>query len=121
MALTISGSGGGIPTDTLVLETGSYVGTGQSGSSNPNSITFTNDPVLIYIRDATTTADWAIMQVMHLTSSYSTVGTTFYSQNYAKYENHVLSWYTYNTSTSRASVQRNTSGTTYEWFAICKK
>ncbi len=120
----------------LELLTGSYVGTGVSGSSNPNSITFTKAPRLIILlgkKDSTGEYDPLfgadggnyyvhLIYADMLTTSYQKgLGLTNYSPSttYGKKsaDGKTFSWY-YNEQ-NKDSYQCNRSDTTYYYAALC--
>lgn len=92
--------------------TGSYVGTGQYGASNPNTIEMSRSPKLFVIGVVNnyTYAIWT--DGMTLMSSIS--GSASWTNNVLINENGI-SWY----NTGNAINQFNYSGTTYNWVAIC--
>ena len=100
-------------TDVAHLETGSYVGTGTSGSSNPNSLTLTYKPrFLMIIVDAgyyQTTAENGLL--------WQYPNTAAQGSNVVSVADNTVSWYSTGSS-SRAARQMNTSGTTYHYIAI---
>jgi len=120
MALTVIGSGGGIPVDTPTIETGSYVGTGTHGSANPCSITFNGTPVFVLVSG---NRNKALFDPLGMVSGYSSywfdsLGAVQASTNtHAEMNGKTLSWYNTNSS-GAANYQMNKSGTTYYWFAI---
>ena len=113
----------GIPFDNAVtapkIETGSYVGTGTYGASNPNTLTFGFVPKLVWIYEAnknyiSTSAgynglwfdSWAYLS--YLLDSGTTV------TRYASLSEKTLSWY----ESSNAFNQLNNSNVVYTYFAI---
>lgn len=139
MALTISGSGGGVTaSDVLTMlsgygkvETGSYTGKGGYNSDNPTSLTFQGDPSIVVIRAPNSSyARYLIFFPAIYTSTYTTnlviqIGTAgstsgyVSSLYYAKYSQNdkTLSWY-YTSAGNGSSWQMDYSGSTYYWFAI---
>lgn len=109
------------------VETGSYVGTGTYGSSNPCSITFGFAPTLLIVegdKASSSSGNAYYTGIPYLfTSSYLKVAQL--DANSANvYDNVVtvsnggktISWY--RASGIVASQQLNESGTTYRWMAI---
>ena len=120
----------------LQLLTGSYVGTGVSGSGNPNSITFSRVPRLIMLL-GTKTSDGEYHPLFGADSGsyyvhlvYADMLTTAYQKglglsNYSSLniygkkssDGKTFSWY-YD-ATDKANYQCNVSGTTYYYAALC--
>lgn len=125
-----------IPADQIKngvkIATGSYTGTGTYGSSNPNSLTFSFEPKLVFMfKDK-----FPVYGSVSSTTSYPVYGTTIgmtttYSRSlfniygrrsgddyylYAKKssDGKTLSWY----HEARADDQMNDSGATYRYIAI---
>lgn len=113
----------GIPFDNAVtapkIETGSYVGTGTYGQSNPNTLTFGFVPKLVWIYEANTRyistsagynglwfASWSYLS--YLLDSGTTV------TRYASLSGKTLSWY----ESSSAFNQLNDSEKVYTYIAI---
>ena len=116
------------------IATGSYVGTGKYGSSNPNSLTFPSKPKKVsivgaYINSASSPGygqhyNEAAFYCDVITSEYTSAGYGYL--NYGGYQDiggsdyksklvgNTLSWY----NTSRAEDQFNESGVKYYYFAI---
>ncbi len=116
----------GIPFDNAVngakIETGSYVGTGTYGVSNPNSLTFEFEPKIVLIKpstDGTLSKYW-----MCFTNGLGTSGgglvwgsedyTLGYKVSYSFYGN-TVQWYT---TDARSTPQANDAATTYGYIAI---
>ena len=116
----------------MQIATGSYVGTGTYGASNPNSITFDFMPKIVLLAgqvvdgvlyplfgnvDITT---GVFVMYPHLLSSTFAVRSGFLNGNnatanvFAKKEGNTIYWYV----TSSAGHQANTSGTKYCYIAI---
>lgn len=112
-------SGGTIP--MVSIETGSYVGTGTFGASNPNTLTFPFKPKMIMIQRHCDTGDSmvntdAIEAVIVGTGRVyvryiSSPGTTVPSINITEFSE-TVSWYS-----NSANAQMNT-GSTYDYVAI---
>ena len=95
------------------IATGSYVGTGGYGESNPNSLSFNMNPLIVVI--ASRSASEAGLLVAPVT------GALFYS-GYTRslevtWSGKTVSWYT-STTTNAALAQLNSSNTTYYWVAL---
>ena len=108
----------------LHMESGSYVGTGTKGYSNPNSLTFPFAPKIIWCADAPT--DFG--NSSYVSSIFTGVLTTEYqrytgfgwrSDIYGKKssDGKTITWY-YGGSSSDANYQFNYSGRTYYYTAI---
>lgn len=116
----------GVPFENAVtapaIATGSYVGTGTYGSSNPNSLTLGFVPKLIFIfvsPSSEGTGGNAIIPAISLTNSYLLGGYMYGSlrngsYSYAKIDANNVSWY----NTSSESEQMNYSGWKYNYIAI---
>lgn len=118
----------GVPFENAVgaskIETGSYVGTGTYGSSNPNSLTFGFEPKVVFIH-ANGSSSYCQFYCFALTDVYSSFGymgsvdgtmqTT--DQYRAKVSNNLLNWY-YDGGASQALRQFNSTGFTYTYIAI---
>lgn len=112
----------GVPFDnaatSVKIETGSYVGTGTFGASNPNSLTLPWKPVFVIIARPSELL-WPLFVPGILTSSYANnayqlLGNQgILDDGYAKFEGNVLSWYAAN-----ALTQGNSSGITYTYAAF---
>lgn len=116
------------------IATGSYVGTGKYGSSNPNSLTFSSRPKRVsivgaYINSASSPGygqhyNEAAFYCDVISGEYTSAGYGYL--NYGGYQDiggsdyksklvgNTLSWY----NTSRAEDQFNESGVKYYYFAI---
>lgn len=111
----------GIRSGLLKVTTGSYVGTGTSGSTNPNTLTFDFEPLLVFVSYS------RYLAIFCKGAPYATVvgahGFSYNGNTYAWFitdiswaENAVI-WYTTDTS-SPPSSQLNISGATYNYIAI---
>ena len=91
-------------------ETGSYTGTGTSGTSNKNTLTFSFVPKLVMIRPGT-----GNQYFMNAINGCSTAKTDYANSVYASltWSGTTLSWYY-----TAAAGQLNTNGTTYYYTAI---
>lgn len=96
--------GNAIP--AVKIEAGSYVGTGTSGQSNPNELTFQFAPKMVVVT-ATGAAGLGASTGM-LWNGNPTIGSKSVTL-----DGNALSWYD-----SSAANQLNTSGTTYYYVAI---
>lgn len=113
------------------IETGSYVGTGQTGASNPCTLTLGIVPKIVIIYelfrgDRTYRAAWfanlkseyndtSVFQNKYICGyydlfSYDDNYLTESGRNFSKFSGNQLSWY--------GMTPMNTSGTTYEYIAI---
>lgn len=119
----------GVPFDNAVtapkIETGSYVGTGTYGQSNPNTLTFGFAPKLVLIYNGS--KDYAMFFAFGLGGGYTSGGYLFAwssemavsNDTYAKINGNVLNWYASNTSaTTSRSIQFNVESQTYHYLAI---
>lgn len=109
------------------IASGSYTGTGTSGSGNPNSLTFPFAPKLVIIMDSrASTPKMAIIIPGVLSYGFSTTGTgsttadttwgitaSVHRMN-TSVSGNTVSWY----SNASANFQLNSSDTTYYWVAI---
>ena len=108
----------GVPLDNAVtapgIETGSYVGTGTAGSSNPNSLTFEFVPKLVFIHNS---SDGRYRICAINGDSQCVSGIVASSQYVVKtaWENKKLSWYN---SDDSAIKQLNENGVVYNYVAI---
>ena len=95
------------------IVTGSYVGTGTYGESNPNSVTFDFEPKLFCVaeRDVPAARMWALRGVS--TSQSYTSGSTVKSCD-IKWDGTNVSWY----SAAAADYQLNRNGITHDYLAI---
>lgn len=102
------------------IETGSYVGTGTYGSSNPNTLTFGFAPKFVLISQVTasgTTIRWGFFNTEILSGSYQSFGYATTSSvsglSYAKINENTLSWYNTN-----GSIDQLNYDSTYGYIAI---
>lgn len=113
------------------IETGSYVGTGTYGSSNPNSLTFGFVPILVFLTEINTlNIDGespglrAMFTVPSLSNNFSTGGYEVFNSTYgdnsysAKVNGTTLSWYSSQDATEQ--FNRVVGGTPfrYDYVAI---
>lgn len=128
----VSGNTSGVVTvDTLAtlaankgakIQTGSYVGTGTYGSSNPCSLTFDFVPQFVLIGNGS--------QIFNMWTKYLSIdnpepspvgltrymfsGSTYYNSNYPTLSNTTLSWY----SSKGETNQLNENGIKYSYVSI---
>ena len=93
------------------IETGSYVGTGTSGSSNKSSLTFGAKPKLIMIRPASSSGYFADL-LYGASTSQARYGSTSTPMTLT-WSNNTVQWYA-----SSAVNQLNDSGKTYLYTAV---
>ena len=105
------------------IQTGNYVGTGTSGSSSPNSLTFDFEPKMVFITPETRNSGNALLSTAWVIFTqtdmmgYSYANTTFGGGNYLRMTPNwgkTLRWW----STYDAGSQGNTSGATYRYWAF---
>ena len=113
----------------LQQQVGSYTGTGTSGSSNKNSITFNFVPKYVVIWSSTQSLlqagnnipGWGFW-VVGMSTQYSEASATRVVINHYSLSNKTLSWYAVNddsaTTTDIINAQMNVSGVTYNWVAF---
>ena len=113
------------------FEYGSYVGTGNRGSSYPNTLTFSHKPRMVWIVKS---ADWDVWHWANLDNNlafwfYPITGQKAYTSEddvveyvyYSMPTDKSLSWYYYRsvgTQANAAERQMNTSGKTYYYVAL---
>lgn len=106
----------------LTFERGQYTGTGTSGSSNPTKITFTINPLFVWILYSNETANQLdFAGDIHYTAGSNVVlyDNTYNVASWSA-SNKRLSFYTTrsDTAANKAKYQANTSGQVYKWVAI---
>lgn len=99
------------------IATGSYVGTGTYGSSNPCSLTFDFVPTIIFVQQLT--GSWpiygAIMVALYgVPQAVVARSSSVVTDNYLTWSNTKVSWY----SSEDRYQQMNESGCTYKYVAI---
>lgn len=118
LATLMSSLGGGAK-----IQTGSYVGTGTYGSSNPCSLTFDFEPKLfvffatenaIYYYGQNTSSSTVTHIIMLWGTTTAWVSGSGGYRNYITYTSNKISWY----NDSSAARQCNESGTTYKYCAL---
>ena len=92
--------------------TGSYVGTGQYGSANRNSIEFSMTPKVVFVFGIANTRFLPWFSTCYDSEYVGTVGGTGII---CQWNENTLYWYSATSSTN----QLNDSGFTYNWVAIC--
>lgn len=123
------------------VATGTYEGTGTTGSSNPNSLTFDFEPKLLWVTYSAGYSDYTATYlcpageggyssglmngffVMNGATQAWIYGTTPANTSYKDYikftwENNTVSWYSTYGSTGGIAIQLNNSGWTYNYIAI---
>lgn len=103
------------------IVTGSYVGTGTYGASNPNTLTFDFEPKVVILWYATSTwedeASVFLIRWNYTTQfapGYSTNSNSSVYINYITYSGNTISWY----NAGYAYYQLNNPGNTYSYLAI---
>lgn len=104
----------GIPLDNAVtapkIETGSYVGTGKYGASNPNTLTFRFVPKFVFVSSGGTNSSYFLW----VQGCNGTSGEYNDHLSVVVVSGNTLSWYNTNNEIS----QRNIKGVTYYYIAI---
>ncbi len=124
----------GIPFDNAVnapeITIGSYVGTGKSGSINPNTLTFEGKPFLVFVRSYDEQAtNSALFITSGLTSVYkerawASLDSDLWSDDdspnyrYAKLDNNNLQWYYSSFGDYNVNYQLNIKGKVYYYMAL---
>lgn len=107
---------------TVKIETGSYVGTGAYGSSNPNTLTFSFEPKVVFI-----TGFWASLNnedgntvaILTDTTGVIPIPTAETGSVVVTIEGSKMEWYSTRLISSYAgSQQGNRNGYTYNYVAI---
>ena len=106
---------------TVKIETGSYTGTGTYGSSNPNTLTFSFEPKIVFITYAGSsfvpgTDYFADSAIYLIGSSFSRVAVSGSVLNWS-IDGVVLNWYT-SGSAATARSQLNQNGYMYNYVAL---
>ena len=116
----------------LTIESGEYTGNGKYGSANPNSLTFSFVPDVVFISSVTNSQSASVAQAI----LYPKLGATYQrsllgpQSNYYTIGAHPLTmtmsgntitWYCYEAGSSTSGPQLNESGITYKWYAIGQK
>ena len=107
--LAMGGSG------SAQIATGSYIGTGEYGADNPNSLTFSFEPKLIFIHaDSTSLTDTTMFMY-----GFGHYGSSSLTRKFVEWNGNTISWYTTSTTAnSAATEQLNLGDTTYHYVAI---
>lgn len=110
----------GVPFENIVnavkIETGSYVGSGTYGASNPNVLNLNLEPKIIFLHSGTVGASNNVpMYYILYTGAASFPGVNGGAYNYLTWAGNTVSWYC---DQSNASYQFNNSGSTYHYIAI---
>lgn len=98
------------------VASGTYVGTGVSGASNKNSLTFSFVPKVLIVGTAND-ANFMVMMNGYITRS-STASNTVGKSVVASVSDKTFNWYTTDTSSGATAAQANKSGQTYLYIAI---
>lgn len=104
--------GNAIP--AVKIATGSYVGTGTVGDSNPNTLTFPFEPKIVFVSSGSATIVHMIKGVPSANVVYGI--TAVYGINISSWSGNSVSWVY--PATSYPERQLNASGTTYYYVAI---
>ena len=109
--------GNAIP--AVKIETGSYVGTGTYGESNPNTLTFPFEPKLVLIGIASTTARIGIamnplVRMLHLYDDNTSSNDITSFLLHVTWSENTISYF----SNGNYQEQFNQSGNTYYYIAI---
>ena len=108
------------------IATGSYVGTGTYGASNPNTLTFDFEPKLVLIanmHDGVSSTifslDYEIMvnPIEWMSGGYTSSSNSSYN-NKVTWSGNEVSWYGTGNFSNMAYLQKNESGTTFYYIAI---
>ena len=101
-------------------QSGSYVGTGTYGPSNPCSITFSFKPKIVIFPNNTVynARGKSMIAVDSLTTSYQDVDGTLGYEVYAKFDTTTNTLYWYASTRANEAHQLNSAGVTYYWVAI---
>lgn len=106
------------------VETGSYVGSGSYGASNPKSLTFSFVPKLLFVGRHNSIMDLSIFPVYSLNSEFDTTSTQYgclFEQTkqpfgYAKLNGTTVTWY--GTSETTHLNVNSAPKTTYDYTAF---
>ena len=101
-------------------QSGSYVGTGTYGPSNPCSITFSFKPKIVIFPNNTVhnARGKSMIAVDCLTTSYQDVDGTLGYEVHAKFDTTTNTLYWYASTRANEFHQLNGAGETYYWVAI---
>lgn len=112
----------GIPFDNAVtapkIETGSYVGTGTSGASNPNTLTFGFIPKLVIIKPNSKTS-YSHMEIVYgQGKTYTYMNNSNYGNVEISWLGNTVSWVCTSNSYDPIRGQMNEANNDYYYFAI---
>ena len=97
-------------------ETGTYTGTGTSGSSNPVTLTLGFVPKYVLVTGGTS-GTFCTAEFVNGATTVGTLTTTIYTLT-ASWSGTSLSWYYATSGSNYAWRQMNNSGTTYYYLAV---
>jgi hypothetical protein len=106
----------GITSSGVKIATGSYTGTGSSGSSSPTTITFDFEPKVVFLQDSQ--AEFSCPVIWHKGVSMLTLGingSNMTKQLQFSLEGNTLKWYY---PLQESDTQLNNLDTVYHWVAI---
>lgn len=108
------------------IVTGSYIGTGTYGASNPNTLTFEFEPKIVFVMLNGLVGygeSLGFCAITGLNSYRSGIGSgsPYWVTQYFTWSGNALQWYATASSEMDASCQLNNSGTTYYYTAIGRK
>lgn len=101
----------------LRFETGSYTGTGDTGSLRPNRLTFTLDPQIVLVANAQGMYSPPMVLLKPAKTTVYLAGTGMNGAVQVTWEDHAVSWYSNN---SDPQFQGNYAGWTYCYAALGK-
>ena len=102
------------------IETGSYVGTGTSGESHPNTLTFDLNPQMVIVAEKFefNSGFYDLDSILFMNPiDCGSGGYTTYSTKFSLTANEI-SWYSSGSYSNLPFIQKNKSGTTYYYVAI---
>ena len=112
-------SGGAIP--MVSIETGSYKGTGTSGSSNPNTLTFEFEPKALFIQEENDNYQALMLPGKTISYPFYNDGKDImfpsWSYNRVAFSGSSVSWYC-DGADSLATVQLNQSNVNYYYLVL---
>ena len=102
------------------IETGSYIGTGAYGESNPNTLTFDSPPKLVLIHaNSSSVAVLASAAFIYGSAFGSSLADDYISELHLIWSGNTLSWYRYGGGAITGDVwQLNASGVEYYYAAV---
>lgn len=105
-----------LPSVPARYESGTYVGTGTIGSSNPNTLTFGFKPKYVMVTGTSSYGTLSAQFVSGMTTVVTRSSTAYtYSVTWG---DNSISWYRNTTNTGQAWTQMNSSGDTYYYVSI---